>query len=726
MPLVRWAMRRVILALALVLSSGGVRAEEPALVPFPTAWEDPVGGPADVSFLLRAPAGRDGFVTVRDGHLAEADGSRLRIWGVNLSAAAGLPRKEDAPRLAAILARHGLNGVRFHYFDRPAPDGILDASRNDTRTLDPEQLDRFDFLIAELKKRGIYTDINLNVARRYREGDGVRDYELLGFAKGLTHFDGRLIELQKEYARQLLTHRNPYTGTEYRHEPAVAIVEMVNENSIVESWFAGRLLGKNETEDPGTWTDIPASYERELTTRYQAWLLERLSDDDLARLREEAGVEDGEDLPRLTPDELDGASDLRFQTEAAFYIGLEDRFFQQMRAYLRDELGVRSLLIGSSDHNHSRSGYPLLSSTSRLDVVDGHVYWQHPHYLEGRLPSSQSRFAIPNTPMVADPLHSTAVQLARSAVEGKPYIVSEVNHPFPHRYSSEGIPILAAYGALQDWDGIFWYTFEHRRPDEWEPFARGHFDLRPDPVKMAQLAAGALMFLRGDVERARGLHLRAYSAEEVRESIRLPHELWPFFTPGFDHSLPLRHRTRIRGFDGGPSDPSGASDVERIESDTGQLTWVTSDDSGLVVVNTDRSAAVVGFPGEHLLRPLHLDVALENDFAAVTLSALDDQPLRRSTRLLLTAGARVANSRMTWNESHTGLVEWGGAPTVIQPVRGRVTLRALEPATRVEVTALDAGGRPTGATRPAVRSKIGWEIEIGAEPTVWYVVDVIR
>ena len=87
----------------------------------------------------------------------------------------------------------------------------------------------------------------------------MRDRELLGFAKALTYFNPRLIELQKEYARQLLTHRNPYTGNEYRHEPAVAIVELVNENSIVESWFSGRLLGKNQQKNPGTWTDIPAT-----------------------------------------------------------------------------------------------------------------------------------------------------------------------------------------------------------------------------------------------------------------------------------------------------------------------------------------------------------------------------------------------------------------------------------------------------------------------------------
>ena len=713
-------------AMALVLWCGVLGAEEATMAPFPTAWNEPVGGPVDLSSLLKAPAGRDGFVTVRDGHLAEADGSRLRIWGINLSAAAGLPRKEDAPHLAAVLARHGLNGVRFHYFDRPAPGGILQASGPDTRVLDPEQLDRLDLLVAELKKRGIYTNINLNVARQFREGDGVRDHELLGFAKGLTHFDERLIELQKEYARQLLTHRNPYTGEEYRNEPAVAIVEMVNENSLVESWFSGRLLGKGTRKNPGTWTDIPASYERELTARYQVWLRERLSAEDLSRLRGEAGVGEGDDVPRLTPARLAAASELRFHTEAAFYIDLEDRFFQKMRAFLRDELGVRSLLVGSSDHNHGRSGYPLLRSTAKLDVVDGHVYWQHPHYLEGRLPSGQSRFRIPNTPMVADPLHSTVVQLARSAVEGRPYTVSEVNHPFPHRYSSEGIPTLAAYGALQDWDGIFWYTFEHRRPDEWEPRARGHFDLRPDPVKMAQLAAGALIFLRGDVAPAMGLHRRSYSEAEVRESLRLDQDLGPFFTPGFDHSLPLRQRTRIRGFAGGPSDPVPPAAAGPIVSDTGELTWLSSADRGLVTVDAGRSQAVIGFPGDYPARPRHLDVTLENDFAAVTLSALDDRPIAVSGRLLLTAGARVANTGLVWDADGTGLEEWGAAPTVIEPVRGRVILRGLAPAARVEVTALDSGGRATSTTRPAVRTDGGWEVALGPEPTVWFVVEVVR
>lgn len=60
---------------------------------------------------------------------------------------------------------------------------MIDGNRNDTLKLDPERLDRLDFFIAELKKRGIYSDLNLNVGRNYKAGDGVPDYDLIGVAK---------------------------------------------------------------------------------------------------------------------------------------------------------------------------------------------------------------------------------------------------------------------------------------------------------------------------------------------------------------------------------------------------------------------------------------------------------------------------------------------------------------------------------------------------------------
>ena len=65
--------------------------------------------------------------------------------------------------------------------------------------------------------------------------------------------------------------------------------------------------------------------------------------------------------------------------------------------------------------------------------------------------------------MVNDPLDSTVVQFARTPVLGRPYTISETNHPFPHQFASEGFPILTAYALLHDWDGLYWFTWKSGR-----------------------------------------------------------------------------------------------------------------------------------------------------------------------------------------------------------------------------------------------------------------------
>jgi len=719
-------VRQWLMVVAGMAVAAAARGSEPALHPFPVDWSAAADSPVSMASLLDAPAGKAGFVRIAGGHLVDGSGKRFRIWGVNITARATVPSRQSASRLAAHLARCGVNCVRFHFLDRPAPQGLIAADREDTQALDPAQLDRLDYFVAQLKERGIYTNLNLNVGRTYKAGDGVRDHELLGFAKGLTYFDPRLLELQRQYARQLLTHRNPYTGNEYRHEPAVAIVELVNENSIVESWFSGRLLGKNTRKNPGTWTDIPASYEQDLTRRYNQWLSQRLSAEQLAALRKAAGVPAGGLIPRLRPDEFAKAPRERFHTEAAFYMELEARYFAEMGRFLRDELGVKSLLVGTSDHNHGRSGYALLSSLVQLDVIDGHVYWQHPRYLtdaQGR----RTGFEIPNTPMVNQPERSTVVQLSRTAVAGKPYTVSEVNHPFPHEYACEGIPILAAYAALHDWDGIFWYTLAHEPLGEGPAKAIGHFDLGPDPVKMTQIAACAPVFLRPDVRPAHRVVTRSYGRQQVIESLRLPASAGPYFTPGFDHRLPLVHATRIESLHGTPTTEFEAVSGEPIVSDTGEIRWTGANTGrGVVTVDTPRSQMVAGFVRDSGVSTRHLLPQVQTAFCALTLHSVEAERVERASRLVLTATARVANTGQQWDARRRTLQRWGTPPACIEPVRGSVVFRGLPGVKQLRVQPLDGVGRPMGQARDASLQDAGWVVPLGEPPTTWYLITVRR
>ena len=677
---------------------------------------------ADLSFLLDAPAGRDGFIRVKDGHLVKPNGERIRFWGVNLTGwtkgATLLPPKDKATLWAAELARYGINCVRFHFLDKTTtsrPAGLIDGNRNDTLEFDTNQLDRLDYFIAELKKHGIYSDLNLNVGRLYKEGDGVPDHKLVWVAKGMTYFEPRLLELQRDYAKKLLTHFNPYTQSDYAHEPAVAIVEIVNENSILEFWMRNWLRGELDSSPPKVMLDLPPEYEKLLTKLFNEWLAKHKGPEELARLRKEAGVEEGAPIPRLHREEFSRASRERFHAEAEFYTQMETGFFRDFEKYLKDTLGVQSLVTGCADHTYWIPGTPQLRSTSLMDIVDAHAYWQHP-----------AIWGLRNTPMVNDPLHSTVVKLTRSSVAGKPFTVSEVNHPNPNDYSAEMIPLLAAYGAFQDWDGVFFYTLEPKVTD-WKKHVTDPFDITLDPVKMVQMEAGALLFARPDVKPAAETVLRTYSTDQVNESMRLPEAERPYFTPGFPLSLPLVHGSRIKCLDCEPTGTFALEQTNPIVSDTGELKWFTSNGSnGVVTIDTPRSQALVGFLKANNRVTSQLSAEVKNDFCAITLSSLDGRPLSLSTTLLLTACARWQNTGMVWNDRQTLWTNYGKGPTLIEPVKGWLTLHEIDGAAGMQLLPLDGAARPIGKPIKGRRLEDGWEIPLGDPPTTWYLINVVR
>ena len=123
------------------------------------------------------------------------------------------------------------------------------------------QLDRFDYMIATFKKRGIYVNINLHVARKWDERDGFPEQAgRPGMDKGLDNFEPRMIELQKEYALKLLTHVNPYTGLAYASDPCVALIELNNENALLRNYVSGAI------------DRLPDPYAAEFRRQWNQWL----------------------------------------------------------------------------------------------------------------------------------------------------------------------------------------------------------------------------------------------------------------------------------------------------------------------------------------------------------------------------------------------------------------------------------------------------------------------
>lgn len=689
----------------------GICGKTPRLRPFNMEIKGSATASLNMASSLDAPAGRDGFICVRNGHLAKPDGERFRIWGVNLASGANFPEKANAEAMADYMARLGVNAVRFHFMDIDSPTGrgLFHNGEDNTRVLSAVELDKVDYLIYQLKQRGIYSDINLNTGRTYREGDGVDNPRGIGLAKGATLYDDHLIELQKEYARSLLTHVNPYTGNAYFEEPAVICVEIVNENSLCESWFNARLLGKR-TEAPGhTWYDVTPYYGKVLDRKYNSWLKENISPEQLALLEKEAGIGSGCDIPRLEPEQFTSASHLRFHTEARFIMETERNFYTEMYKYLKDELHVQQPVIANSDHNHYKWGYSLLSSLALMDCVDGHVYWHDYENFLGDEPGKERWGRKDNLPMVSVPEIATVTRLSRSAVEGLPFTISELNNGSYNDWFCEGIPIVGTYGALQDWDGFYFFTLAHKEPELWDSLKSGGLDLVWDPVRLANFTATGLAFRRGDFKPSQNTFGRGYSPETQREGMRNPGGTMPFFTPDFNNLTPLVSKTRVISFAEDSVTSPKFVDRRHIESDTGELLWCADDDRSIVSTCTPRTESVIGFMSEAQGRLKHMDVDVRNGFAAVTLTSLDGDDLSVSRKMLLVATARARIM--------------GKRPTMIEVVDGTISLSGLEGASRLNVEPLDGAGNPLRSySVPVIGGKAS--IKTGKDVTVWYMITV--
>jgi hypothetical protein len=214
------------------------------------------------------PAGVNGPIVVKGGHFVETKtGSRVRFLGTNFTFESIFPAHESADKIAPHLAKMGVNIVRIHHHD--FNDGMLwDKTAKGHTKFDPAALDRLDYLVAQFKKNGIYVDLNLHVSRSFTADDGFpASIEKIpgGSWKRIDELDRRMIDLQKQFAKDYLGHVNPYTGMSYIDDPAVAMVEINNENSLA-GWGS---------EDMTYFNALPEPFRGEVVAAWNGWLAKK-------------------------------------------------------------------------------------------------------------------------------------------------------------------------------------------------------------------------------------------------------------------------------------------------------------------------------------------------------------------------------------------------------------------------------------------------------------------
>lgn len=183
--------------------------------------------PIDLRRLNETIAGEKGFVR-RDGYdFALGDGTPVKFWMVQGTSLLPMSHNE-IDWWARRLAKYGVNMVRVEA-------KVWDSKQKDPRAIDKKALDRLHYAVSALKKQGIYVYLGHVFWANWsiREDQGFRGYGKGKACHGLLEFSPEMKSVYYSWARALMRSRNPYTGIPLADDPAVAVYEIQNEDSVL-------------------------------------------------------------------------------------------------------------------------------------------------------------------------------------------------------------------------------------------------------------------------------------------------------------------------------------------------------------------------------------------------------------------------------------------------------------------------------------------------------------
>lgn len=658
----------------------------------------------DLRNLNEAVAGQSGPMRRQGDTLCLGNGQPVRVWAVNLSAENAARDRQSIDYLARKLAKLGVNMVRFH-------SALWDAA--DPSRLDAAKLDNLHYLVSAMKKQGIYSSISfyfpLWLSGKSAALEGF-DASPEAHPFGLLFFDGRMQTLWKGWAKGILSSPNRYTGLTLAGDPAVAMVEIVNEDSLFFWTFSPK--------------NIPPLHWKRLEGRFAQWAIDRYGslDKAYAQWQDQPRKGDAADALALTDawgmtakglDARSGGARARVADQVRFLAGVQKQWYDEAAAYLKKDLDYRGLVVAS---NWKTADGQLLDSVERWtytagDVMDRHGYFGGPHSGQGAAWSVREGHTYADASGLTSPgdLPITAVQTA-----GFPQIISEINWPNPNRFRAEMTFLASAYGSLQGIDAMFFFAMgsNYARDTSMEKFALG------SPVAAGTFPAAALAYRQGYIKQAPPSLAVAQPVEDVL-SLKAPpladaealDELRKA-DRGSKYALIPADRLDALAFYVGPVLRRFTGEGEKLDlakfidktgqtvrSATGELNWDFK--RGLVTLNAPAAKGVCGFTGR--AGPADLGgvrIACRNEYASVWVVSMDGQPLDTSRKVLVQAmtddlpyGFKAAGGKIT---------AMGNYPFGVRKIDAGLGFTKRSGSPRRVVT-LDENGLPVGEIKAVTK-----------------------
>lgn len=628
----------------------------------------------DLRSLNEERAGQSGFIRLsEDGRsFVRGDGEPIRFWAVGSDLYRSNP--EAMKEHVRFLAGLGVNMVRLH---TQIPDTREGAAITATRRDQIEGVRRF---VAVARDEGIYVTLSPFWAHipRVPRSWGIEGYEEQAHLWGVMFFNPDLQRAYRAWMRELLEPVNPHTGIPLKDDPALAILQIKNEDSLL-FYTSARIAQPQRRLLERQFSEWVIARHGSAANALQAWQGARLDgdrpDDDFFALH---------DIWHQTQI-WRGGKQLRLVDELEFMARTQRQFYEDVVRFLRDEIGARQLINAMN----WKSADPVL-----LDDAERWTYAAAEVMAVNRYTGVVHTGA--NNGYRIDPGHHfqsrsvlrrpLSLPVALKQPDPHPMLVTESTWVHPTQWQSEGPFLISAYQSLTGVDAFYWFSATEPR---WLTDPRRLFWRVGDsyamhkwscsvPMIMGQFPAHALAFRRGDVQEGSPVVVEHRSLNDLwTRRVPIISESGSF-DPNRDEGSfaaesPIRQEVDRRAFLVGPvrvvheSDASRSqvADVSRwidedasvIRGNTGQIKLDYG--KGVLVVDSPRYQGVGGFLADAggSFTTADLSVQSENRYAMIAVVSMDDRPIRESGRILIQVGTE---SRLTgWLTRQTSF-EAGG------------------------------------------------------------------
>lgn len=620
--------------------------------------------------LVTKPAG---FLRVgTDGHFHWGDGRRARFWGINISSTRLNIAPERIEQITSTLAHAGINLVRLEAIDnRNCLLGSVDAP--DSRHFDPHYLDCIDHWIDALRRHGICYYLDLLDFRTFKSGDGVVNAEKMDRgARPYALFDPFLIQLQKEYAQALLTHRNPYSGLRLVDDPYLALVEICNES--------GFFLTPERLES------LAEPYRTDLHHRWCHFLLDRYGTraclaaawgrtGNASTLRdEEDPARDTVDLPLLIGQSAYPQTDAsrharsRVRDGVEFLAGVQRAGFRDIRDYLR-HIGLKVPVTAVVSNTVVAD---VASVAQECDFTAENWYGENQ---DGDARTPGLSYYSNRNPLRSDAQGGFAPYTAALHWLGKPVVVREWATTWPNRWRSSSVPEALAYAALQDYDAILLFGYQtNQAPNGAQAEILNNFSFQADPTTWGLYALAGRAFLDGAIRPAEHTVTLNYPG---KRAFSWPNDLTPLARAAWSVRLDSTLSAPTGPFAAAPT--GDASDEDMLQalldrlgkrgaplssasiqngvwrSDTGQITRYSR--QGRIELQTPTLLAIAGefTPGKvYTMGRLRFSTA--TPCGTLLIFATDGKPIFEAQHLIVKMVSRAENTGQKLERAPRGAV----------------------------------------------------------------------